>query len=474
MKKSLWLRKLLMGGIAFSALASVAHADELSDLKAQLAALQSEVDQMKVEQSSSSFGGLTLERGQGTLANWGNGVRSDAANVSSDNGFTIAITPTADMPAPVAELVVYGYVKGDVIYDQKGIPNRDSFELPSSDDASDLGNGNDYTYLHARQSRFGIKSKVDTAVGQIRTRIEGDFFGSDRNAFRMRHAYGEWDMTPNWTLLVGQTDRTGKLAPIGITLVDFFGPYGFGGVPRTPQVRVTYHDGPLSWAVAIERPYLQGDWEEVSSVAAGSHHDTNSVNPVDGNYKTALPNLATYIQYDVAGGHQVILAATLADLSEHPNMDIATAPAVDVVNHADLGWHVSAGANINLADMATLTAGGIYTQGLTAYVNGLRSDVLAINGKLQAAYGVHVGVIFNVSETTTVNVGWSYAKNVQDNYSNVDNLHVVSGNVLWQPVKQIRLGWEAQWGRNKLDNALANGKTHFNDLRFQFGTWFFF
>ena len=34
----------------------------------------------------------------------------------------------------------------------------------------------EFVFLHANQSRFGIKSKVDTAVGQIRSRIEMDFF----------------------------------------------------------------------------------------------------------------------------------------------------------------------------------------------------------------------------------------------------------------------------------------------------------
>ena len=37
------------------------------------------------------------------------------------------------MPAPVAEIVVYGYVKGDVIYDLDGAAacNKFSFSMPA-------------------------------------------------------------------------------------------------------------------------------------------------------------------------------------------------------------------------------------------------------------------------------------------------------------------------------------------------------
>jgi hypothetical protein len=79
----------------------------------------------------------------------------------------------------------------------------------------------------------------------------------------------------------------------------------------------------------------------------------------------------------------------------------------------------------------------------------------------------------------------------------VDNVVTVHGNILWQPVKQLRLGWEAMWGRNELiddrvfdpdsglDSACRNvegdedvNKNHCpnsnEDFRLQFGAWFFF
>ncbi len=92
-------------------------------------------------------------------------------------------------------------------------------------------------------------------------------------------------MTPNWTLSVGQWWFTAALLPIGVSTVDFAG--SLLTYSRTPQVRLSYSDGPLSWAVAIENPTFDTD--------------------------TNMPNIAGYLQYDIAGGHQFIVTGEVAD-----------------------------------------------------------------------------------------------------------------------------------------------------------------
>src|SRR5262245_57858902 len=180
MTNTRWLRRALLGGVALTvAGTSGARADELSDLKAQLESLQSRVntlEQQPVQQASNLPEGasfVTFERGSRMDFVKQDPVR-DRVNQNDDAGFTIAVTPSADMPAPVAEIVVYGYVKGDVIYDFEGNTNHFSFSMPTADRFNE--EDDQFVFLHANQSRFGIKSKVDTAVGQIRSRIEMDFF----------------------------------------------------------------------------------------------------------------------------------------------------------------------------------------------------------------------------------------------------------------------------------------------------------
>jgi opacity protein-like surface antigen len=509
MTNTKWLRRALLGGVALTVAGTAgAQADELADLKAQLEALQSRVNTLEQQPAQASnlppgASFITFERGS-RMDFVQQDKASDRVNQNDDAGFTIAITPTADMPAPVAEIVVYGYVKGDVIYDVTGSQNKFSFSMPTADRFNE--EDDEFVFLHANQSRFGIKSKVDTAVGQIRSRIEMDFFCAGEStdfgaAFqglgqtycpRLRQAYGEWDMTPNWTLLVGQTDQIETLGIIGVTLVDFYGDAGINGGTRFAQARITYHDGPLTWAVAMERP------EEASD--------------------TLIPGLGSFLQYDIAGGHQLIVAGGISDINSDPlNTE-------DDEDHR-LGWVVGAGANINLADIATFTAGAQYTEGLaTRWMNQLSTsravcesrDVAIVDGvpvfgpcndfddNLQKAWGVTAGLTFNVNDTTSINIEGGYAQNVDADENVlllVDNVTTVHGNILWQPVKQMRLGWEAMWGRNNLiDNVKDRDlfdeeddefkvcrnveadedvqKHHCpednQDFRIQFGAWFFF
>jgi hypothetical protein len=191
-------------------------------------------------------------------------------------------------------------------------------------------------------------------------------------------------------------------------------------------------------------------------------------------------------------------------------------------NDDQLGWVVGAGANINLADVATFTAGAQYTQGLAErwmnqpstsnvacdqfgvdvhgdFTNAI-GDFIPKDCDLQDAFGVTAGLTVPINDTTTFNIEGGYAQNVdadQNVLLTVDNVVTAHPNILWQPVKQIRLGWEEMWGRNeyvekfKIDDDVTGDEDvkicavpkddnkdkcvdDSDAFRFQFGTWFFF
>jgi hypothetical protein len=486
------LRRALLGGVALAVAGTAgARADELSDLKAQLEALQSRVntlEQQPAQQASNLPPGasfITFERGS-RMDFVAQDPARDRINQNDDAGFTIAITPSADMPAPVAEIVVYGYVKGDVIYDLDGMKNKFSFSMPSQDRFDE--DGNEFVFLHANDSRFGIKSKVDTAVGQIRTRIEMDFnCASEATDFapafeglgqtycaRLRKAFGEWDMTPNWTLLAGQEDDVALLGVVDVPLVDSGGDAGVNAGQRYAQVRLTYQEGPLSWAVAMQR----------------------SIEP----NLTLIPDVGSYLTYNFAGeDNQVQAVALISDVGNgFPNSDLGDDATGD--DHHQIGWMVGAGAKITMADTATFMAGVMYTEGLAArtlsqlesrpticeaadVVQCLKSD------GLQRGVGVTAGMTFKVNETTSFNVEGGFAENLDANENEalvVDHVWTAHANVLWQPVKQVRMGWEVMWGKEVFtdDTAACEGTVDddghdlcgdsSDDVRFQWGTWFFF
>jgi len=456
MSNTKWLRRALLGGVALSVMATGAQADELTALKAQLEALQSRVNSLESAPAAAAlpegYSYMTYGRGAGSNNDWGNEALVDRVNQSDDRGFTVAITPTADLPAPVAEVTVYGYVKGDVIY---SFQDNDFAVSTAWSSVNSVASSADHITIHAKQSRFGIKSKVDTAIGQIRTRIEGDFEGGNygpTDDFRLRHAYGEWDMTENMTLIIGQTWRVAALLPIGITTVNFFGTAGWT-YSRDPQVKIRYSNGPLTIHLGIEEPL--------------SRTDTN------------IPVFGGSIQYDVPGGHQFIVSGAIGEAETD----------VGGFTRSDTSWVAQAGANINLADVATLTGAVVFGEGAVAgrYTGSPFSLHQTNNGSANKVFGAMAGLSVPVSDTTTFNVVWDYLNGDGSSRAPAlggcdfaapavggchDELHTIHANIMWQPVKQMRMGWEVAW--LKAGNDFAGSTLEDEIIQLQWGTWFFF
>ena len=92
-------KSVLLAGCALGAMAATAQADELSALKAQLEALQSRVNSIETAGPATSAGApegasyMTFRRG--SLETYDGPVNH---NFEEDRGFTVAITPTADLP----------------------------------------------------------------------------------------------------------------------------------------------------------------------------------------------------------------------------------------------------------------------------------------------------------------------------------------------------------------------------------------
>src|SRR4051794_249842 len=129
----------------------------------------------------------------------GMGVRSRLASLLC--GFSLAcIGQTTDVDPntkPKPWLQIYGFAMMDAGYDFKQV-HPDWFDvvrptkLPSF--KNEFGaDGN--TYFSVRQTRFGAKSEVPTALGPLSTIFEFELFGTGVDAgqttFRLRHAYGE-------------------------------------------------------------------------------------------------------------------------------------------------------------------------------------------------------------------------------------------------------------------------------------------
>jgi len=454
----------------------------------------------------------------------------------ADRGFTIAITPTADVPAPVTEVTVSGYVKADFIWD---------FDQANLGSTFSSGSRNDQRYqkdigfsTHARQTRFRIRSRTDTAIGQIRTLIEGHFFGAGGSRdFTLRHAWGEWDMTPNWTLGIGRFWRLGYDVYTGVSLVDFGGSAGAPGASRTEQIRLTYASGPLTFNFGLQGPqYGAGGTQVQNNCNAGITTCTSGPdrrdywNPTESRSRelantSNLPSFGAHMTYDAPGGNQLFLGAEV----QQNNIDVDatgwywTGPLdANAIygNKNKFGWVVSAGANVNLADIATLTGSISYSEGLVSRITGAGGDIWGLSTRTRVdgepdvytrsvrqakAFGGYIGASFDMTDTVSFNTQFGFVDPKDSSMvgGGITYSHMYTGhaNIMWQPVRQMRLGWEIMYAQKTNGKAYVNGISDgrgevlnaggdcgiagggYNDScrkrkedawRAQFGAWFFF
>ena len=207
------MKKALLGTAAAAMMATGATASELDTLKQQLSAL--------------------------------NGP--DAAvttTYKSGKGLTIAITPTADLPAPATEITLSGSV---------------TLSVAVTGPAIAVG--------WNTRGEVNVKSKTPTAAGDVSThiRVRGDFAGpGDSSAFYMHVAYADWQATENVRVRFGHAGDVdsvfdsafGSWAPVGPAST-----YG-----RSNQLGLHFSAGSLSIGLAAQQ-IVAASWGGVGAYA---------------------------------------------------------------------------------------------------------------------------------------------------------------------------------------------------------------
>ena len=284
MNNTKWLRRALLGGAALSVMATGAQADELTALKAQLEALQSRVSQLESQPAPTLPEGtklLTVRKGQGTYSNLAALPARD--RLQDHQGYTIAITPTADMPAPVSEVTVSGEIRARMIWDSYDIDGDDSNYIDlSADDSNNTSehvDAEDDDFSITTRARLRVDGRTETAIGEIGGTIrleatrdavrdgttDDDLTGgpgSGGDAF-LNIGWGYWQMTPNLQLGAGYWD---SLAAIQAGW-DWNGEPSLVGLRAGPtnhsvsQFRLTYSSGGLTAAISLEDNDLDDRFE---------------------------------------------------------------------------------------------------------------------------------------------------------------------------------------------------------------------
>jgi hypothetical protein len=385
----------LLGTAALAAVSVSARADDLSDLKAQIEALNGRISQLEATPSvPAGYQLLSVSEANAIIVP---GVEFDKS--FGDKATNIGILPTADVPAST-NIQWSGYVKAALVYKST---NYDS-SLVSDTNSLDV------------MSKAGLKvvGTTDTAVGEVGVAIAlvaasngAGMLNRGNHSVSTDGYWGYWKITPELTLGGGVA---GSLAGNGsgfdgkcsCNYAGGDGAGGYGGHGDPSQLRLSYASGPISFAVALE--------DEDHASKAKDH---------------AL-GVGAEVKYagDAIGFE---LNAGWWDGSTNN------------VTASDSAWTVNAGANMGLGDIATLSiAAGV---GESDHLNG-NADKFS---KASAFLG------FNLSDSMTAELGASY-KNVK---GNGDVLSIGAG-LYYTPVSQLTIGLEAGYQDSKHISSSAD------------------
>ena len=398
---------LLMTGTALAFGAAGAHADDLAALKAEIASLQTRVSDLEAQPQAalpSGYSLLSIRDGQADFLPFRPMGQDD--KVREESGFTLSVVPTADA-APTAEVSVSGEIRTSLMYTD--------FE---DGDNADI----------AIRARLMVKGKVDTAVGEVGGYLRfqanggGDFSDYSENV-KMNWAYGWWKFAPNWELLAGYQDMTA-------TLLQSWDYYGASAPTRTfgpsyianEQMRLTYADDTLSFAVALEDP----DRDEAEA--------------------SDIPSVQAYAMYtsDPFTG-QIVGLWQSDDLGDHDD------------------WALGAGAKLGIAEGFDFIASAVVGEGTSIYAANL-----APLTEDEEFWAGSLGVLANIAENTRIELGAGY-----EDYDVAGTALGFGGGVFWDPVSQLTLGAGATYV--DFDDAFIDddGVTAIEDdsLEIFFTTW---
>ena len=429
----------MSGLLAFSASVPPAAADELDEMKSELAALRKKVTAMEgtIEK---------MEGNQSVTRDTGMSGAVRAGDMGMDG--TLYGPGSFKFPGTDTSIAIHGYFKGDFIYDIDASPAfRPTFEvslLPV--DGTAAANRDGQFTAHVKESRINLVTSTPTSLGALFTRWEVDAFAASSGfeevtangeAIGLRHAYGSLD-----GFLVGQTWSTFQPVHGFAPTLDFSGGVANSFV-RNPMIQWsdTFGDG-VEWAIAAENPQTDIQTE------TGLIDNTNGVFQLD-----QIPDIAAHIQKTTALGN-----LWLSGIARQIRVDNGLG-----IDSEEFGYGIHGLAVFNVGERDKFAVLGIYGDGVGRYINalgGTGSDAVlnTATGALDTLEAWSAGTWYQHWWSETVRSAAYFG------YVEVENTALQPGsafstatqanvNLVWSPVPQVNVGIEYLYGLLELKDG---------------------
>jgi hypothetical protein len=386
--------------------------DELRLMREQMAQMAKRLEELETKQSD------TQEQVQKTQEN---------AVITSGKSPGSFVLPGSD-----TSITIYGYVKADLIYDV----NEGNGDVFVPENISTSGKDEQRFRAHARQTRFGIKTSTPTDMGPLKTRFEGDFFGSGGNqifsnstSFRLRHAFGSVG-----GLLAGQTWSNFMPIESYPGTVDFNGPAGLTFI-RQAQLRYTHKiDDHLTLRGSVENSEFNGRAADGTVFGEGR----GGLSGVNAGIDQAPDITAAAVYRDDWG---LVKLAGLGRYLGSPNDQ----------GDGDIGWGVGLSGNAKLWPGGKVVGSFLYGDGVGRYlINGFGQDAFVdADGDVHSIEAFGGAVQIRQQLTDTFAVAAAYGRSEFNDHqvgSDLDHVDTVHISAFWSPVQRLTFGAEAIWG----------------------------
>jgi len=363
-------------------------------------------------------------------------------------------TPNADK----ARVELYGQAMLDAMYDFKRMdPEWNATLRPSKIPVScpgSAGCGKDgATVFSVRQSGLGLRAFIPTVLGEIKTDLAFDLFGTDgTTSIHWLRAWAELG-----SFGIGQTDSNFMDIDVFPNTIDYWGPSGMVFV-RNPQLRFTpYRKNAMTVAFSLEAPNSVLDTGKLTEVDPALGAGITGHN--------RLPDVVGSFRFDADWGH----AKAAAIVRQVGYQNTSAADGRPSGTRTGYGINLTGALNVFGKDRLTwqLAAG----RAIATYMNDGGVD-LAPNASLQAETVTSLGwlLYYNHAWSEQWSSAFGYSEHQQNNTdgqlgSAFHRGSYSSVNVLYAPVKNVLTGGELVWGQLKTKDG-----TSAPDYRFQFST----